>query len=411
MIGTGWVRNTSIPGHALGAAAVFVTALAVRLYLYSKGNFYVIADSRLYAEVCDIAATDPIGGFFGEVSIIGAEYLGFTVPFCLVRWVTESVEVWVLLQVVLSSLTVVLVFYTSRRVLGTAAGLVSGLWMAGFYDTFRFTQWVMSETTFTFTLVLSLLLLTYHHTSPTRGLRVSSWGAVVWMGATRPFGAPIVLLWLLADAVRERAPDRVLVQRNRYAAAGVLALALATLVFGSQWIGSGSSSAYSNAWRQGWIFFSGAPNHGIPIPGQWPYTPRPATNTWLFAVVNADHLILRGVVKMVVFLVPLIPFALDPSAHTFAFLNVFITGSAIVLSVVGTFRLARSDSRLFVIWTTPLVATLLLTAATFVAQNMRYRAPMGPIFVLLATYALVEFGVVSSLRERIVGATTRLRET
>ncbi|MDF9745841.1 hypothetical protein [Natrinema salsiterrestre] len=132
--------------------------------------------------------------------------------------------------------------------MGTAGNLIAGGTLAIFYEVFRFTQWVMSKTTFTFALAVVLFVLTYNYTHSDRQYRWLAWAAVVWMTITRPVGPLILFLWLVHDVVRSDAPRRVLVIASRRRAIAVFLITVAVWAYSSQCAGN---SAIRTVWEQG----------------------------------------------------------------------------------------------------------------------------------------------------------------
>lgn len=374
------------------AAGLFFSALVSRIgYLLHKG-IIVTSDTSTYIELCGTLFSNPIAVVDAH---FGVEYAGFMLPFCTVYTLSGGSKLlWIAIQLILSSLTCVVVYDAGRRYYGQFAGAVAGGVMVVLFDSFRFSVYVLSETTFILTVSLAIWGLVRHNQLGTDQSRFLAIGLAGWMAVTRPFGIPILGLWLLLDLLpleNRLRPDLI---HKRWLVALGFTLAGGGLVASSrgEWI---ESSLY-NIWREGWVFFLGDLRAPLDLP-DLSYDPVPAESAFEFALLNADHLLVLAVVKVLVFFLPLLPNLESNTTHQ---LNAVVYTPIALTSFLGLALLARRRDPLLTYAVAPLAAIVLVIAVTFVTPYFRYRAPVAPLFALLTGY-VASCGTVRGVREQL----------
>lgn len=160
------------------------------------------------------------------------QYLGFTVPFCAVDRVSGGLG-WVIVQTVLSAVTAALVYYTTARLVDRTAGLIAGFSFAVLFDTLRFSVFLLSETMFTFVIVLTIWSLARYRSEPTVCARILVFASPGLVVTTRPFGAPIFGEWLLLETLPRDSDFRIGPVPRWGAIAAVVVLPLVMLLFSS----------------------------------------------------------------------------------------------------------------------------------------------------------------------------------
>jgi hypothetical protein len=374
------------------ALGLLLSALVLRVgYLLHKG-IIVTSDTSDYVGVCDLWMTDPLSIVSAHV---GLEYVGFTLPFCTVYTLSGGSNMaWVVIQVFVSTLTSVVVYDAGRQYYGQFAGAVAGGVMVVLFDSFRYSVYMLSETTFVFTVAIAIWGLVRHHQLDTAQSRALALGLAGWMAVTRPFGIPILGLWLLLDLLPRSAPLRPNLIARRWIVA--LGLVLSGVGLGLSSRGEWIESSLYTVWREGWVFFLGDQRAPISLP-DLSYDPVAADSVVVFALRNADHLIALGIVKILVFFLPLLPNLGSNTTHQ---LNALVYTPVAVTSFLGIGLLVRRRDPLLTYTVVPLVAILSVIAVTFVTPYFRYRAPVAPLFALLTGY-IASHDTVTNTRQRI----------
>ncbi|WEL20550.1 glycosyltransferase family 39 protein [Halorhabdus sp. BNX81] len=372
--------------------AVFALALVARFGYLSRilqGSYGIRTppDTNTFLRTCDVLFTDPTA-IVAQTK--GIQYLGFTVPFCTVDQLSGgSGLAWVLVQIVLSAITAVLVYHIAKQLANEIAGLVAGFSFAILFDTFRFAMFLLSETVFTFALVLSIWALVQYRVTPTRRARVSVIISLGLLAISRPFGPPIVAGWILLEALPRESKYRTGFLPRPIAIATLVAIPVVMFLFSSA---PSKLVQIERGWREGWIMYKGKSNFIIT---EYAYSPRSAGSLLAFIVFNVDHIVILGVVRTLVLFVPLIggggfsPF--------WTALNVAVLGPLTVLGFYGLLRGRQSHPALLSVVAIPLVVVVGIVAITFVSLSWRYRAPLGPVLAIIAGY--------------VVGTNTRVQNT
>lgn len=120
-----------------------------------------------YSEACTVWATDPVGILSAHKGIF---YAGFSFPFCQVLTLPGlTVDSWVMIQIVLSSVACVIVYLTGRLLMNRTAGVVAGFGLVVLWDTWRWTTLLYSTAMMTFAMACCLWAFArYHHSGSSR---------------------------------------------------------------------------------------------------------------------------------------------------------------------------------------------------------------------------------------------------
>lgn len=366
------------------ATTIFLAALAFRVAYFGRalqvwGGVRVAGDTPAFERSCELLVTDPIGALS---AIKGLQYLGFTVPYCIVQGLTGgSGLAWVLVQIVLSAATAVLIYSVGRRLVNPLAGLIAGLSFALLFDVVRYTVFLLSETTFVFVFVLCLWAITRHWEDPSRSSRALAIGCLGWLAITRPFGMPIVFGWLLFDLFPRGSKYRIGLIPRRVAIAGVILLPVTVLLTSSA---PSKLTQVEQGFREGWILFQGKTDFFL---AEYNYTARPGDGLIGFLIANIDHVLTMMFLRTVVFFMPLVDALVSPFWNA---VNAVILGPLLIGSAIAAIRgWQRDDVDLLVLLVPPIIVVTGIVAITLVSLGWRFRAPLGPAFALLTGYAVV----------------------
>jgi 4-amino-4-deoxy-L-arabinose transferase-like glycosyltransferase len=209
-----------------------------------------------YSEACTVWATDPVGILSAHKGIF---YAGFSFPFCQVLTLPGlTVDSWVMMQILLSSVACVIVYRTGRLLMNRTAGVVAGFGLVVLWDTWLWTTLLYSTAMMTFAMVCCLWAFArYHHSGSWRAklLLLLSFG---FLFVSHPMGPPIVLGWILYDIKPEfaAASRRILKHRIIPAVAGLSSCALLAYAAYRYWLPS--------RWYQGEVIYND-PTYAIPV--------------------------------------------------------------------------------------------------------------------------------------------------
>ncbi len=351
-------------------AVVFCLALGARGLYWVFSGTQVIGDARGVLSSCDTALSDPIAHFASPRLL----YSGFEVPYCLFLQIPgTSVTHWVLVQVVLSTVGCVLLYDSSRRLVGEIAGWVAALGFISLWETFRWVVRPQSEALFTFVVILTLWQLTRHIDEPTKRSRLLLWAIFGWLALTRPFGVPLLAGYLFYDLLPDDSDLRFDLIPSRIVAIGTFIVAIAFGLVGLMLF----SRSLVWSWSQGRIVTGGVATYS--------YTPRAADGFLSFVVFNVDHLLIMAIQRVLWVFAPVLP--RWSIAHIV--LNLVTLGPLLVGTVVATIQIyKRREIRFAQLWITPVIAILFVIAVTFLDGGFNYRAQLTPMFALLTGYAV-----------------------
>lgn len=347
-------------------------ALAGRIGYWLYGGTRLGKDTSGYLLTCSAWVNNPLDALTGQ--LVGVEYAGFTLPFCLVvDFLGAPYETWVAIQILLSVLSCLIVYATARRVLDRIAGIAAGLSMAVLWESFQWTIYLLSDATFVFAVTVALWAVTRYRELGTRRAWTAAWLALAYVAVTRPFGLPIVIGWLAYDLLprgNEYRGDLLSKPAYMFVLVGAIGLYYAATSRGA-WV---DSTMYS-VWADG-VLVKNDPTF------RYSYSPVGGSSPLTFVLYNAHHLIAMGVSKIGLFFLPVVPrwSTLHNVVNVVTLLPMMLaSGWAIVHQL-------RRGSQLFRLWVTPLVVILLVVGVTFVDWDWRYRAPAAPVFSLLVGY-------------------------
>lgn len=378
-----------------GAVVVFVVALAVRVGYLSRilqGSLRTPPDTSSYLRACDVLFTDPLA--ISE-QVKGLTYLGFTLPFCSVRYVSGGSGVaWAVVQVFLSTVTAVLVYYAGVRVVNVVAGFVAGISFGLLFETLRFVVFMLSETVFILALVLSLYAIIRYKDRPSKANLLLLLASFAWLITSRPFGFPIVAGWLAFDLFPSDSDYRIGFLPRRVAITGVVGVPVVVQLFTDV---ARKLRQVEDSWKDGWIYWHGRWDSPL---ASYDYTPRAADGLLEFFVVNLDHVLAMMFLRLFVFFIPLVP-RLERGAIIYTAGNAVILIPLLIGSLLGIIRALRERPIVFSLFATPILVVVGITMVTFVSSSWRYRAPLAPFFALLTGYFVATSPRVSRLTKTL----------
>jgi hypothetical protein len=344
----------------------------------------VTPDTADYTGVCRTMTDSPEALLGGEV---GVEYLGFTVPFCSVMHLTGfSGTAWVVVQILLSAAVCLVVYDTGRRLHSETMGAAAGMVYAGFFDSFRWSIFVLSDTFFVFAVALGIWALAVYQTTdtPTPRQTVGLGAALLLVALSRPFGPPVVGGWVLVELLPIDHDLRLGVLPSRWPVAAFGALGALVVSVSSRlgWV----REYLVDLWADGQVFWPNDPYVPMPVP-DFSFQPTAHSNPVLFLLANADHILPLTLFKMAAFFVPAHP---NLATNTTFQLNAVMFTVVLLGSAAGTVRLFRRRSSAFPIVVLPVAAITAVVGMTYLTPFYRYRAPVGVMFALLAGYSVAD---------------------
>lgn len=369
------------------AAGIFCIALFGRVGYWLIDGTTVNPSSGIWLSFCHFDIGKHMSYMFRNEGAELVMYVGYWVPLCIVQGVSGGLlDAMVAVQILLSALACVLIFDIGQRHVSLEAGAIAGLSLAVLFDGFVWTTRILGDSMLVFVLVLSIWALGKYINDPTVRNRYIVWVCLGYLSVTRPYGFPIVASWMAYDILPEKNDLRLNLFPYRRVASAILAIFVpVALVFLLRW-GQGFMPDF---WIRGAIV---ADDLSFP---RYPFGLSQSEDFVTFTLVNIHHIIVMGVLKILVFFLPVVPrFSL---AHNIINLITFVP--IYTLGFIGAVHLYRKDRRLSTIWLTPVVVILGIIAVTFVDYSWGYRAPTGPIFALLAGYALTIHPWFSPLRQ------------
>ncbi|MGB9931518.1 hypothetical protein [Haloarcula amylolytica] len=349
---------------------VFIVALLARTAYWIYGGTAVGADTNGYLRACEVLATEgPVAFVFGHKGIL---YSGFTVPLCSVLSIPGATfDLWVIVQILLASLGSVLIYKIGTELVDRPAGVLSGLAMAVLWDTFQWDVYVLSDSLFTFGMVLVLGALAWHHREETTASRVAVFATMGYLLVSRPHGFPIVMGWVLYDLFPKGDKRRLGLFSTRWIPLLGGASLVAAIPYAVQ------RYYLLDVWESGEliIYESGY---------AYPYVSEATGGIVGFVLSNLHHLLVMGILKTGLFFIPALP--RHSAVHIAVNLVTYLPITAV--GFVGLAQAWKNDFRLFRMWASPVIVLAGVTAVTFVSWDLRYRAPLGPVFALAFGYAV-----------------------
>ncbi len=351
----------------LDSILILTIALTGRVGYWILKGTTTGADTPVYASTCDIWFTQP----WLLPRIINA---GFTIPFCLVTDLLGlSVDLWVALQIGLSTITCALVYAVASAHLDRIAGLVAGVSMAILWESFQWDIYILTDSIFVSVVTVALWAVSRHYRYRTRQTYWIAWASLALVFFTRAHGFPIVAGWLLLDFLPQGHRYRLnLIPNPMY---GIAIAILSTGILLTQYFGFLTDTIFQ-WYGEGLLVWDSSMF-------QYPYELSQHASPIAFVVFNIHHIILITLLRFVLIFVPILP--RWSTVHNAA--NVGTLVPIILAGGYGFIIMFRSKSNLFRLWAIPLVMLLLTISLTHVDWDWRYRAPAAPMFSLLTGYA------------------------
>jgi hypothetical protein len=329
-------------------------------------------DTANFLSSCQYWLGNP-AGIFGIEAIAGIEYAGATLPMCLI---IEGADLgysgFVAYQVLLSSASTVLLYDTCRREWDSElAGLVAGIVFAGFWPTFQWVNWILTDVSFIFVLTVGLWSNTRYRTveNPTLYDRILVVGATIAIGFTRPVGLLVAVGWLLWGSLGEES-----VRVFGYPLSGIGSAVVVVVTYLTLSSRDEFSAQLLDIWRNG-VLVLDDPTFS------YEYVHTPASTVFEFILRNPVELIIMGVLKTGLLFLPFV----GRFSGLHKIINLTVLVPPMLLSIVAFVRLIKcEDTERLMTWGWPAVAMTALIAATFWDFDWRYRAPYGPIFIGLS---------------------------
>ncbi len=300
--------------------------------------------------------------------LVGWEYLGFLVPFCASTLGGAVPELWIVVQLLVSSAVPVLLVAIAGSLGNRGAGWLAGIAYAVLPEAFQWDLYLLSDAWFTFLLTLSFWLLVRTKATP-------RWAApltLLVLAVSRPFGVPIVAAMLLLHGATGRLPRIGLGRRGAWVAVVVLPVLQQLLSWRSGW----SESLFPALWQEGIVVHDDA-TLLLASDAQ-------AASALDFLLADPLHFGLLACTKAAVLFLPVWPrFSLVHNA-----VGLVTLGPILVFGLWGLWRSCRARSTAGLLAATILAATTFIVALTFIDYDWRYRLPLLPLLTLFAAMTL-----------------------
>ncbi|MDS0282270.1 glycosyltransferase family 39 protein [Haloarcula onubensis] len=361
-----------------GPLLIFAVGLTARTAYWLYKGTSLGRDTSVYTDVCSLWVADPASALVAKKGVL---YSGFTLPLCgFLSIPGMTYDHWVGFQILLSALSCVVVYQIGSKLVDDRTGLVAGLALALLWDTFNWDVYVLSDSLFTAGMVFVLWALMWHHHTRGWQSRAAVLAGMGYLLLSRPHGFPLVAGWLLYD-VFQSDRKRLGIFASRAVPIGIGVSTLASLPYVVQ------RYELLTKWSRGDIIVSDATY-------VYPFITGSTDQPVQFVLTNVHHLLVMGILKAVFFFTPLL---LRHSAIHMA-INLTTYLPVILIGFFGLYRAYCDDFYLFRMWATPVLVLTLITAVTFVSWDLRYRAPLGPVFALAFGYAVSDVADRQSVR-------------
>jgi hypothetical protein len=330
--------------------------------------------------------------------------MGFLIPYCFTVEVA-GVRPWLIIQILLWSIAVVALYRAGSILFDETTGFLAGLGIALTWETFRFAVRPQTDLMLLFAVALCFWALARYYHSETRKNMILVVGVVTLALISRPLSIPIVFGWIIWKMSEYRAEfsvnPRKMSRRVMGLTIGALGVGLFTIQrFFVQRLLRPAPTASIN-WRQG---LAGSWYHGIIVthPGeptiQYLYQPEPAGQMLKWMLLNIEHIVVMGLMRMAAFFIPLLP--------RWSTFHIVVNAVTILPFIIGTFLGARhliknGKTRIAGLLLAPIVGSLITVAIIFVDGGFNYRAPATLSFVLLTAYWCREMLASTGLEDRL----------
>lgn len=390
-------RSTKSPLLRSAGLTVLSAGLVVLYWWLKDFRLRLIGDAAPSIRACDavFAETYPLK-------------LAFQIPYCLVLDIA-GVRTWLVLQIVLWSLAVVLIYRTGAGLFDEYTGIIAAVTLAFTFETFRFALRPQSDLMLLFAVAVCLWALSQYERDSTRSTRLLVVGSLLFVAFAKQLGFPLVFAWVVWIVFASKGDTSLdlrnpsLLHLGLYATLGVLTVFVIATYFIPRFTGSAPEagiywrSGFAGAWWNGIIA-----THPSTPTFEYIYQPRSAASMASWMVVNADHILVMGFMRAAFFFIPVLP-RWDLFHIVVNLVTIFPLG-------VGTFLGARrllSDGRHRIagLLLAPILASLLTVALVYVDGGFNYRAPATLAFALLTAYwirnAAAESKLAIRVRERL----------
>jgi hypothetical protein len=314
-------------------------------------------------------------------------------PYCSALEVV-SIRTWLIVQILLWALTVVLVYRVGAVLFNELTGLFAGGMTALTWEMFRFALRPQSDAMLLFALAVALWALAVDYVSPSRRSAIFVAVSLLFMAISRPLGVPIVfgvLVWKLRPLDAETTLDPRDASFSRIALLAGLAL-VAVVILVIYFVPRLTRPAPTSAigWRSG---LAGAWWHGIIVTHttdptfQYLYQPQQASSMGMWIVLNIDHIVSMGLLRVAAFFIPVLP--------RWSTFHIVVNAVTVFPLVVGTALgvrtlLSQARYRLAGLLVAPIITSLITVGIIYVDGGFNYRAPATLSFALLSAYWLRE---------------------
>lgn len=371
--------------HARTTASIFLVALVLQgAYAWHVG-MNLSSDTPGYLATCTGWVDDPISTF---LSPRGNFYASFSLALC--AWLAIpglTLGTWVVAQVLLSAVGCGILHRIALRFCTPLAAALAGFFLAGFHEVFRWETWILSDTLFTFLLLLGALLTVRWQEDPSRRRRIGALSALATLAFCRPMGLPVALLWagLVGQGGHAGSSKRLL---PRWLVAAFWLVGVSVLVATSV-VRHLPHKGTEAMWR---MVVWDLPAFDNPLPFSGP------SSGLGFYIANAPQIAFTVLLRAGAFFFPFSP----TFSARHVILNLLTLVPVLVAGFVGLKRmLVTEQARMRKILLPPILVTLCIVSLSYVDYDWRYRSSVLPFMLVLAAWA------VEPILARLPGVTRR----
>jgi len=356
-------------------------ALLIRIAFWYVEGTRVVGDATGFLRRC----TD-----FSLAQQLTTEYLvysGFSFPYCaFLQLPGASVDAWIGLQVLLSAISCVVLYEIGQTLINRPAGLVAGLSLGLTWQGFHYITRPQTQVFFTVVFVFTLWTLVQYRTAPSRSTRLLALGSMGYMAISRPNGVAYVAGFVLIDLVFRDPKYRLDLFFSRTVNAigfgivgilGFIKLYTAKSVF------------------LPFYFWS----REIIVTGHisYPFALQDTPNGLAFLFLNIHHIIAMGILKIIWFLIPILP---DWSLGHIL-LNLVTLAPLTVGALLTIPHVVREETEIAKICIPPLVMVLCIVMVLWVPGPRKFLGPIIAVYGLLTGYLLTEHPLTEPIRRQL----------
>lgn len=343
---------------------IFFLALVMRLGYWVYAGTRVSPDGYTYLGTCDALWGDFGGTMQG---FVGIEYVTFLVPFCsFLALPLTTLDHWVFMQILATSVASVLVADAAWRLWGPVSGVTAGGALALLWETAQWDVYILSESMFVFW--LAFVFWAYARRAsvsvPGRNESLVLWAGMFMLAFARPVGVPIVALMLAAEFLPRWLGERPHVVRSRLVAGvSIILMFLAGSLISDR--SSWGSSVFEEVWLNGLIVHDD-------LAFQYHFALEPAGDLWGLFLANPFHVPAIALLKGLVLYLPFV----DRFSVIHNGMNLVTLVPVLLLGLYGLIAGVRRRDAAVWMWLSPVIAITLVSMATFVDYDWRYRVPV-----------------------------------